>query len=439
MHSISRRSVTALASLALLLAAVFTVSACSNATNAGTWVQPNQNPQNTRYAGGRIHQSTINNLGVGWTADQRTKAGFGSLAPSPLITKNNVFIQAPAGNLVAFNLTTGELTAGTQSPKIATRLPSWLLTGGKGRLRTLRSAISPILTTGDDDARIAVGAAGNRVVALNSSDGSKAWSTTIDSISGTNSLIISNMAAAHGKIYVPVANIPKDIQTGDLAATIEALKKEDTQSGSLVAIDASSGKVAWTKKLASVPLGAATVVNDVLFTSTLDGNVYGFDPSNGDQLWTSPLPAGAVAPIAAFSGTLIVPAGYVFKRGQKAQVVAFTIGGLGSIGGAAAPKIAAQKEDTVAGEAEGSKLEDAAASGPDGKELFTQNCAGCHALKAAGTSGTSGPNLDDLKPSAAVVDKQVTKGGTAMPAFKGTLSAAEIKAIADYVASVAGK
>ena len=30
-----------------------------------------------------------------------------------------------------------------------------------------------------------------------------------------------------------------------------------------------------------------------------------------------------------------------------------------------------------------------------GKTLFTQNCGSCHTMKNAGTSGTTGPNLDD--------------------------------------------
>jgi mono/diheme cytochrome c family protein len=37
------------------------------------------------------------------------------------------------------------------------------------------------------------------------------------------------------------------------------------------------------------------------------------------------------------------------------------------------------------------------------------------------------------------VQKQVTNGGGAMPAFKGTLTAAQIMAVAEYVSSVAGK
>ena len=74
-----------------------------------------------------------------------------------------------------------------------------------------------------------------------------------------------------------------------------------------------------------------------------------------------------------------------------------------------------------------------------GKQVFTQSCGGCHTLKDAGTTGNVGPNLDDLKPDEATVQRQVTNGGGAMPAFKGQLSEAQIQAVAEYVSSAAGK
>jgi mono/diheme cytochrome c family protein len=77
---------------------------------------------------------------------------------------------------------------------------------------------------------------------------------------------------------------------------------------------------------------------------------------------------------------------------------------------------------------------------PPGKQVFASaGCGGCHTLKDAGSSGNVGPNLDQLKPSEPRVEKQVTNGGGGMPPFKGQLSAAQIKAVAQYVASVAGK
>ncbi|HEV7134134.1 MAG TPA: c-type cytochrome [Gaiellaceae bacterium] len=77
--------------------------------------------------------------------------------------------------------------------------------------------------------------------------------------------------------------------------------------------------------------------------------------------------------------------------------------------------------------------------GTDGKAIFSAECSSCHTLKAAGASGTIGPNLDSLKPALAIVVKQVTNGGSVMPAFKGKLSPAQIDAVAKFVSSSAGK
>ena len=77
-----------------------------------------------------------------------------------------------------------------------------------------------------------------------------------------------------------------------------------------------------------------------------------------------------------------------------------------------------------------------------GKIVFTKtanpSCGGCHTLKDAGTNGTVGPNLDQLKPDFARVKRQVTNGGAIMPAFKDKLSAKQIGDVAAYVSSAAG-
>jgi len=75
----------------------------------------------------------------------------------------------------------------------------------------------------------------------------------------------------------------------------------------------------------------------------------------------------------------------------------------------------------------------------NGKTIFTSSCASCHTLAAAGTHGTVGPNLDQLKPAFARVKRQVINGGAIMPAFKGKLTDAQITAVAKYVAAHAGK
>jgi cbb3-type cytochrome c oxidase subunit III len=78
-------------------------------------------------------------------------------------------------------------------------------------------------------------------------------------------------------------------------------------------------------------------------------------------------------------------------------------------------------------------------SGTNGKSIFEKKCASCHTLKDAGATGTIGPNLDQLMPPLALVQKQVTNGGQVMPAFKSVLNKAQIDAVAKYVASHAGK
>jgi cbb3-type cytochrome c oxidase subunit III len=78
-------------------------------------------------------------------------------------------------------------------------------------------------------------------------------------------------------------------------------------------------------------------------------------------------------------------------------------------------------------------------TGTNGKQIFITKCGGCHTLKDAGTTGTQGPNLDQLKPPFPIVKNQVIKGGGIMPAFKGVLTDAQINAVAKYVAQHAGK
>lgn len=74
--------------------------------------------------------------------------------------------------------------------------------------------------------------------------------------------------------------------------------------------------------------------------------------------------------------------------------------------------------------------------------LVRTNCGGCHALVAAGASGKVGPSLDTSTETVNELVKLVTNGpepGGPMPAFKGSLTAAQITSIAEYVVEVRGK
>ena len=77
-----------------------------------------------------------------------------------------------------------------------------------------------------------------------------------------------------------------------------------------------------------------------------------------------------------------------------------------------------------------------------GLEIFneTAGCAGCHALKAAGSEANIGPNLDTISLAEELVKDIVTHGLGVMPAFgEGILTKEEIDIVSFYVANSVGK
>jgi glucose dehydrogenase/cytochrome c5 len=218
--------------------------------------------------------------------------------------------------------------------------------------------------------------------------------------------------------------------------------------GEMVAIDIETGEVEWTHKFEHSPYGGASVTNNLVFTTTLDGIVWALNTETGEVEWQSKLPAGTNAPVAINEDMIITAGSYPQGKGQVAEIVAFK---LGATGPEPAPGTSETKGNGDEGNngpasvdgAEGTSEEgmegEAAGASASGKEVFSTICAACHTLAAAGAEGTTGPNLDELKPTASVVEKQVTNGGGGMPAFGGELSKEEISAVAEYVEKEAGK
>jgi mono/diheme cytochrome c family protein len=68
----------------------------------------------------------------------------------------------------------------------------------------------------------------------------------------------------------------------------------------------------------------------------------------------------------------------------------------------------------------------------------SSGCGACHTLAAAHSTGTVGPNLDELKPDYRAVTAQVTNGGAAMPSFKSRLNAQQIADVSAYVVDSTG-
>jgi cytochrome c553 len=75
---------------------------------------------------------------------------------------------------------------------------------------------------------------------------------------------------------------------------------------------------------------------------------------------------------------------------------------------------------------------------PGAKVFDDAGCGTCHTLAAADASGKTGPNLDEVRPTAERVERQVRNGGNGMPSFDDQLSDEEIRQVSDFVATSAG-
>jgi outer membrane protein assembly factor BamB len=99
-----------------------------------------------------------------------------------------------------------------------------------------------------------------------------------------------------------------------------------TGRGGLTAVNAATGKVLWQHHLPSMNFGAATVANDVVFTSTYTGTVYAFDTQTGKTLWTTKAPAGINSFPAVDGDTLLVGAGAPgFDKHPHFELVAYSL------------------------------------------------------------------------------------------------------------------
>ena len=152
---------------------------------------------------------------------------------------------------------------------------------------------------------------------------------------------------------------------------------------------------------------------------------------------------GVSAGVLAFLGVLVV-----FGFGIPALVIDDNQEPASSASEAAGPTDTAGEAGGGGGEqeAQGEQADGAGAGGggeaasAEGQQIFTQSCGTCHTLADAGTQGNVGPSLDDLAPDAARVQSAIENGGAgsgAMPA--NIVTGAEAEAVAEYVASVAGK
>jgi outer membrane protein assembly factor BamB/cytochrome c5 len=262
----------------------------------------------------------------------------------------------------------------------------------------------------------------------------------------------TDMAVAEGMAFVAVNDLPSVFKSYD--EPIASQEPPSSGKGELVAVDLETGKIVWENKYPASAYGDATYSEGVVYTTLFNGEIIAVEGKTGKELWKAQLPAGANSPVAVSGEYVITAAGYPEGKGQQAAVVAYKVGFTGKPGEAtlvaegpspseeensSGEESEVEEAENEGGEAEAGGGEEGGSTLAAGEATFDQTCSSCHTLAAAGSSGTVGPNLDELKPNQALVEKQVTNGGGGMPAFGGSLSKEEIKNVAEFVSTWAGK
>jgi outer membrane protein assembly factor BamB len=116
--------------------------------------------------------------------------------------------------------------------------------------------------------------------------------------------------------------------TGSVASGVQAF---DNAVGEMVAVNQDTGTVIWDTPLPSSPFGAATVTNDVVFTTTFKGDLYALDATSGAIVFKTPLSAGTNAPVAVDGEYVIAGAGAALSSTQRNLIIAYKLGATGKL------------------------------------------------------------------------------------------------------------
>jgi outer membrane protein assembly factor BamB len=137
--------------------------------------------------------------------------------------------------------------------------------------------------------------------------------------------VTTPLAAADGVVYVAVVNAPSVLPMPSIEFQPDS-PNFAIHDGQMVAVDAEDGSVIWDVPVDGQPFGAATVVNDLVFGSTLTGELFALDRQNGETRWSEQLDTGINGWPAVAGDTIVVPAGVV-TGDARPQLVAYRLGG----------------------------------------------------------------------------------------------------------------
>jgi alcohol dehydrogenase (cytochrome c) len=219
---------------------------------------------------------------------------------------------------------------------------------------------SPVLTTANGQPVVIDGGKAGILIELNAQSGKLLWKLPVGVHTGhdNDGLLTENLTptspnplpakytlepgalggietplASNGSVvYAAVNDIPFSMTNIAPAETGKAFAASIAKgTGEMVAVNQDTGKIIWDDKLPSSPYGAATVTNDVVFTTTYSGYLYAFNAATGAILLKTPLSSGSNAPVAIDGDYVLVGAGLPSLTNHHQLIIAYKLGATGKL------------------------------------------------------------------------------------------------------------
>jgi alcohol dehydrogenase (cytochrome c) len=219
---------------------------------------------------------------------------------------------------------------------------------------------SPVLTTANGQAVVIDGGKAGILIELNAQTGKLIWKLPVGVHAGPqNAGLITENATPTSRIPLPatfslepgvfggvesqlasngtttfaaVNNLALPLNLKGLAESYQAYTASIPKAtGEIIAVNQVTGKIEWDDQLPSSPYGAATITNNVVFTTTYNGYLYAFNAATGAILLKTPLSAGTNAPVTIDGDYVIVGAANALSKGQQPLIIAYELGGKGKL------------------------------------------------------------------------------------------------------------
>jgi alcohol dehydrogenase (cytochrome c) len=144
--------------------------------------------------------------------------------------------------------------------------------------------------------------------------------------------IVSPLASNGSTVFAAVNNLAVPLTVTGVAESYKAYQASVSRAtGQMIAVNQDTGKIEWQDQLPSLPFGAATITNNVVFTTTYNGYLYAFDAATGAILLKTPLSAGTNAPVTIDGDYVIVGAANALSKGQRPLIIAYKLGAHGKL------------------------------------------------------------------------------------------------------------